>query len=149
MHHVIEDKLEDLLTGTGDRESLARMEAHMRDCAECRQEVEAMREMSGMFSALRSPDAPQPAPGFYARVTTLIEKQQPAPFWAVALEPLFGKRLALASLLALAALGTIVVSREMQEFAFGPTPEMILAAENDSAPLLDQDQMLYTLVSHR
>ena len=62
-----------------------------------------------------------PAPGFYARVNQLIEKQQPAPFWAAVLEPLFGKRLALASLLALATFGTVLVSREM-EYTVSPEP---------------------------
>ena len=111
-----------------------------------------MREMAGLFSSLRSPDRPMPAPGFYARVNVLIEQQRPAPFWAAALEPFFGKRLALASLLMLAMLGTVLVSRET-EYAVGPSPEMVLAAEQDAppveaSPLVDRDQMLYTLVSH-
>ena len=111
-----------------------------------------MREMAVLFSSLRSPDPPVPAPGFYARVNVLIEQQRPAPFWSAALEPFFGKRLALASLLMLAMLGTVLVSRET-EYAVGPSPEMVLAAEQDAppvetSPLLGRDQMLYTLVSH-
>ena len=94
-----------------------------------------------------------PAPGFYARVNILIEQQRPVPFWRAVLDP-FGKRLALASLLVLATLGTVLVSRETGAYTPVPTPEMILAAEQDappveSGPLLDRDQMLYTLVSHR
>jgi predicted anti-sigma-YlaC factor YlaD len=77
-HRAIEDGLEDFLAGTVDREGRVRIEAHLKKCAECRQEVEAMREMSGLFATLRSPDPPVPAPGFYARVNQLIEKQQPA-----------------------------------------------------------------------
>jgi len=107
-----------------------------------------------LFSTLRSPDPPLPAPGFYARVNKLIEEQQPAPFWAAALEPFFGKRLALASLLVMATLGTVLVSRETEEYAVGPSPEMILAVEKDApaveaGPAIDRDQMLYTLASHR
>jgi predicted anti-sigma-YlaC factor YlaD len=150
MHREIQDGLEDFLAGTADPNGQIRIETHLRECAECRQEVESMREMAELFSSLRSPDPPLPAPGFYARVNKLIEEQQPAPFWAAALEPFFGKRLALAALLTLATLGTVLVSRETGEYAFGPSPEMILAVENDApAPAIDRDQMLYTLASHR
>jgi len=152
MHREIQDGLEDFLAGTADPNGRGRIETHLRGCAECRQEVESIREMSELFSSLRSPDPPTPTPGFYARVNSLIEEQRPTPFWTAALEPFFGKRLALASLLMLATLGTVLVSRET-EYAVGPSPEMVLAAEQDapalqSSPLLDRDQMLYTLVSH-
>ena len=113
-----------------------------------------MREMSGLFSCLRSADPPVPAPGFYARVSNRIEKQQPESFWSAFLEPVFGKRLAFASLVLLAMLGTVLMSRETQEYAFGPSPETILAVERDAPVLesrasIDRDQMLYTLASHK
>jgi predicted anti-sigma-YlaC factor YlaD len=143
----MKDGLEDFLAGAASREVRVRIEAHLGQCAHCREEVEAMREISQLFSALRSPEPPVPAPGFYARVTTLIEKQQSTSFWAGILEPAFGKRMALASLLALAMLGTLLVSSET-EYATGPSPEMIMAVEKDSPVAIDRDQMLYTLVSH-
>ena len=113
-----------------------------------------MREMSDLFSTLRSPEPPLPAPGFYARVSNLIDQQQPESFWAFFLEPVFGKRLALASLLLLAMLGTVLMTRETEEYAVGPSPEMILAVEHDaplmeSGPAMDRDQMLFTLASHK
>lgn len=153
MHHAMEDGLEDFLAGTADRQVSVRIEAHLKECAGCRQEVELMREMSDLFSSLRSPDPPVPAPGFYARVSNLIETQQPSSFWAAFMEPVFGKRLALASLLLLATLGTVLMSRETEEYAVGPSPETILAVEKDAPPmeadpLMDRDQMLFTLVSH-
>jgi len=153
MHQTIQDGLEDFLAGTSDREGRVRIEAHLEECAECRREVESMRELSSLFSSLRSPDPPRPSPGFYARVTTIIDQQQPGSFWAAILEPVFGKRLALASLLLLATLGTLLMSRET-EYAASPSPEMILAVERDappleSGPLLDRDQMLFTLASHK
>ena len=45
------------------------------------------------------------------------------------------------------------MSRET-EYAASPSPEMILAVERDappleSGPLLDRDQMLFTLASHK
>src|SRR6266403_5490555 len=131
MHQTIQDGLEDFLAGTAEREDRVRIEAHLRECAGCRLEVESMQEMSALFSSLRSPDPPLPSPGFYARVASRIEKQQPESFWAVVLEPVFGRRLALASLLVLATLGTLLMSRET-EYATGPSPEMILAVERDA-----------------
>jgi len=153
MHHVIQEGLEDFLTDAMDRENRIRMEAHLKECSACRQEVEQMREMSGLFSTLRSPDPPVPAPGFYARVASQIENQQPVSFWSELFEPVFGRRLALASLLVLPTFGTVLMSRETEEYANGPSPEMILAAEQDSpaiqsGPMFNRDQMLYTLVSH-
>src|SRR6266478_5205041 len=148
MHQSIQDGLEDFLAGTAGREDRVRIEAHLKECTGCRQEVESMQEMSALFSSLRSPDPPPPPLGFYARVTTRIDAQQPRSFWAGVLEPAFGRRLALASLLLLATLGTVLMSRET-EYAAGPSPEMILAVERDappmeSGPLMDRDQMLFT-----
>ena len=62
--------------------------------------------------------------------------------------------LLLASLLVMATLGTILVSRETQEYAVGSSPEMVLAAEKDAPAVdaglaIDREQMLYTLASHR
>ena len=154
MHRVIQDGLEDFLAGTADSAGRARIESHLKECAECRKEVEAMREMSGLFASLRSPDPPVPAPGFYARVSNRIEQQQPQSAWGLFLEPVFGKRLALASLMMLAMLGTMLISRETEEYAVGPSPEMILAVEQDASamdagPAVDRDQMLFTLASHK
>ena len=151
MHQKVQDGLEDLLAGTAN----PGMEAHLRECADCRNEVAAMKEMSDLFSSFRSPDPPAPAPGFYARVSQLIENQQPPPsLWAAFLEPVFARRLAFASLLLLATLGTVLMSRETEEYSAGPSPEMILAVEKDaptweSGPAMDRDQMLITLASHK
>lgn len=154
MHQSIQDGLEDFLTGKADSGDRVRIEAHLRECAACRREVEQMKEISDLFSSLRSPDPPIPTPGFYARVTGLIEKQQPESFWAAFLEPVFGRRLAFASLLVLATLGTVLMSGESEEYGQGPSPEMILAVERDApmlenGPAMDEDQMLITLASHK
>jgi len=155
MHQTIQDGLEDFLAGTAAKVERVRIESHLRECAECRQEIETMREMSELFVSLRSPDPPVPSPSFYASVNNLIEMQQPKSLWEVFLEPVFGKRLALASLLVLATLGTVLMSRETEEYAGAPSPEMILAVERDAPlvesapPLIDRDQMLFTLASHK
>ena len=128
--------------------SVGGLTTHLSECAACRSEVEAMRELSSLFSTLRSPEPPLPAPGFYARVASRIEEQQPVSFWASILQPAFGKRMALASLLVLATLGTVLVSRETEEYANGPSPEMIMAVERDAPVSMDRGEMLYTLVSH-
>jgi len=154
MHQIIQDGLEDFLADACSRAERTRIESHLEQCDECRREVDSMKDLSQMFSTLRSPDPPQPSLGFYARVTNLIEKQQPeSSLWAAFLEPVFGRRLALACLLVMAMLGTVLMTRET-EYAVGPTPEMILAVERaapalEAGPLLDRDQMLFTLASHK
>ncbi len=149
MHSVIVSGLEDFLAGVSNREERGRIEAHLNECVACRSEVEAMREMSSLFSTLRSPEPFVPAPGFYARVVSRIEEQQPVSFWAGILQPAFGRRMALASLLALATLGTVLVTRETEEYASGPSPEMIMAVERDAPVSIERGDILYTLVSHR
>jgi hypothetical protein len=147
MHSLIEEGLEDFLAGTACRERV-RIEAHLNECAQCRKEVEAIKELSALFATLRSDDPPTPPPGFYARVSNRIELDRPVPFWSGVLEPVFGKRMALASLLVLATLGTVLVSRETEEYVTGPSPEMVMSVEKDAPVSIDRDQMLFTLVSH-
>jgi len=149
MHQTIQDGLEDFLAGASGRADRVRIEAHLQQCVECRREVDMMREMSELFSTLRSPDPPLPSPGFYAGVTMLIEKQSPESFWGSLLAPAFGRRMALACLLLMAMLGTVLMTREI-EYTAGPSPQMILAVEREaSAPPMDRDQMLFTLASHK
>jgi predicted anti-sigma-YlaC factor YlaD len=151
MHQTIQDGLEEYLAGTASEADRLLIEAHLTKCAECRVEVEGMMETSSLFDSLRSPEPPIPAPGFYARVTEVIEQQQASSFWASWLEPAFGRRLAFGSLMALAMLGTMLVSGESNDYTVGPSPEMILAVEQDTpfAAPVDHDQMLFTLASHR
>lgn len=151
MHQTIQDGLEDYLAGTASETDRLRIETHLSDCAGCRAEVEEMQEMSLLFDSLRSPEPPIPSPGFYHRVSEVIEQRQASSFWASFLEPAFGRRLAFGSLMMLVMLGTVLMTRESEEFAGGPSPEMILAVEQDSpfAAPVDRDQMLFTLVSHQ
>jgi hypothetical protein len=53
--------------------------------------------------------------------------------------------------MALVMLGTMLISTESEDFASGPSPEMILAVEEDTpfAAPVNHDQMLFTLASHR
>lgn len=157
MHPVIQDGLEDYLSGTMDPRSQMQFDAHLAVCAPCREQVEGMREISSLFAVLRteSRDAPAPAAGFYARVSQRIDLDSSGSIWTALLQPAFARRIAFASLLLLATLGGFLVSVDPgDEFASSPTPEMILAADDETpAPFVDpfdtRDRMLVTLVSHK
>ncbi|MGH9657486.1 MAG: anti-sigma factor family protein [Bryobacteraceae bacterium] len=146
MHQVIENRFEQFLDGTLDHPGRAEFEAHLAACPACREVVASMREMSGLFQSLRSPDAPAPDPGFYARLNRHIEQRQSSSIWSVLLEPAFTRRLAFTSLLVLAMLGSVLMSNET-DYASGPTPEMILAVDRET-PEFPRERMLMTLVSY-
>lgn len=146
MHQVIRDHLEEYLSRSpraGQRE----FTAHLENCEECRVEVAEMREISGALNALR-PDreALEPAPGFYARLTSRIDLHPRPSIWSMlSLDPGFGRRVALASLMTLAVLGTYLISREVG-YSSGPTtPEVIMSQRGPSS---NRDMMLTTLVSY-
>jgi anti-sigma factor RsiW len=152
MHRIIQDELEEYLAGAVDGEKRKLMESHLAECAECSEEVGAMREMSRLFEALRPeiPDTPQMEPGFYARVSRRIEKEHSGSIWSLLFEPVFIRRIAFASLLLLATLGTFLVSQET-EFNPSPSAEAVMA-EYDSPPAGQapaRDHMLVTLVSYQ
>lgn len=72
------------------------------------------------------------------------ERQVPS-FWAVFGEFAFGRRVAFASLVMLAVLGTVLVSRE-EAYAPNPTtPEAVMA---DAGGSPNADQMLATLANY-
>jgi anti-sigma factor RsiW len=145
MHQVIVDRLEDYLAGESGipREFTAHLEA----CAECRNEVSEMREIGAAFEALRPPTELVPAPDFYVRLNVLIEDRQARSFWRLfSWEPVFGRRVAFASLMAMFLLGSFLVSRET-EYAAGPTsPEQLIAHQEPSE---NPDAMLASLVGYR
>jgi len=145
MHQVIVSRLEDYLAGASNipREFTAHLEA----CAECRTEVREMQEIGAAFEALRPSDELAPAPDFYARLNILIEDRQARSLWRLfSWEPVFGRRVAFASLMALFVLGSFLVSRET-EYAAGPTsPEQLIAHQEPSE---NPDAMLASLVGYR
>lgn len=150
-HQVIQDHLEEYLAGTLGGERLSQVESHLSTCAACRQEVDAMREMSTMFLSLRNEETIEPSPNFYAHVSrqiAAVEEERASSIWAALFDPIFIRRVAFASLLVLASLGGYVASQE-EEYRTGPTPEMVLALDSEtSAPLDARDHMLVTLVSY-
>jgi anti-sigma factor RsiW len=143
MHQVIVDRLEAYLAGApGSRE----FTAHLESCQECRAELREMQEISSAFVALRTPEEIAPAPGFYARVAQRVEAERPRSIWGLCLlDPAFGKRVAFASVMTLAVLGSYLITRET-EYSAGPaSPEVIMAQQ---APARDPDVMLATLASY-
>jgi len=109
-HGVIEQGMEAHLSGSAGPEFYA----HLDECPECRAEVESMEKVSEVLHALRSlPDCPEPVPGFYIRVAAGIEQQNRGRAWGLfSLSPAFFQRVAFASLLLIAGLGSFLVSRE-------------------------------------
>jgi predicted anti-sigma-YlaC factor YlaD len=143
MHQVILDRLEEYLSGSPSPREFT---AHLESCEDCRTEVREMQELSGALGSLRIHEQIAPPPGFYARVSYRLEAEQPRSLWSFfRLDPSFGKRVAFASLMTLAILGSFLITRET-EYSAGPArPEVIMAQQ---APGDNPDMMLGTLASY-
>jgi anti-sigma factor RsiW len=144
MHQVILVRLEEYLSGSPSPREFT---AHLESCEECSVEVREMMELSGALRAIRDVDPVAPPLGFYAQVSQRIEAQRPRSIWSLFwLEPAFGKRVAFASLMTLAILGTYLVSHET-EYSAGPSsPEVIMAQQATGE---NPDTMLATLASYQ
>jgi predicted anti-sigma-YlaC factor YlaD len=111
MHRLIEQHLEEALS----KKSLPSnhpAQRHLDECADCRTEVETMREHSALLRNLAPPGEMDPRPGFYARVWERIEAQRPVSIWNLFTESLWGRRLATASLSLALLMGAYVISTE-------------------------------------
>ena len=142
------DSLEDLLAGTLKPEVNEQVEAHLKTCGPCREEVAAMQEISSCFRALEAPEVLEPAPGFYAQVRRQVGDRHAVPAFAglFALNFAFGRRLVFASLITLAVLGSYLVSSE-SDYPTGLSPAAVMAQQD--SPAFDsaraQDNMLVTM----
>jgi predicted anti-sigma-YlaC factor YlaD len=132
----------------------AELEQHLAGCLECRGEVERLAEQSRWVRCLRGTEEVRPGPGFYAGVLERIESQQGASLWSVFLEPAFGRRLVLATLVLTVTLGSLVAF-QVADDAFGsPPPEAIMAIEDHpldwgADPERDRQTMLVDLASYQ
>lgn len=157
MHDVIERGVEDYLAGSASRE----FETHLAQCARCREELRGIERYSGMLGVLRAGvnegglinDAPEPSPGFARRVMAGIEQEKSRSFWAAfSIDPAFTRRIAFASLLSLAILGSYLATQSSDSMAVADhTPEAVLASHDVSAPSDDpqkMDGMLVTLATY-
>ncbi len=145
------DSLEEYLSGMLKPAERQAVDAHLSTCPECSEEIRGFEDVSQLFVSLKSEEAWEPSPVFYAGVMRQVEERQSVPSLAgiFALDFAFGRRLVFACLLTLAVLGGYLVSREA-EYPAGPLPDAILAQEDSpaftSAPA--QDNMLVTLTAY-
>lgn len=152
MHEIVVDELERHLSGNASRAFYD----HLALCEPCRAEVAGMDELSVLLRELRPVEggegfdsAPQPSPYFYNRVTRNIIENQPRGAWAL-FSPgtAFFRRVAFASLLLLAGLGSFLVSREA---SFSGADAAAIMAQHDPAishsESADRDRMLVTLAT--
>jgi anti-sigma factor RsiW len=145
MHAVIINDLEEYLSGDLPRSALDRFQAHLETCGACRREVEKIQESAGLLASLKPAGAVDPPPSFVAQVMRTVAERAAPPFWTAFGDFAFGRRVVFASLLTLAVLGTVLVSRE-EAYAPNPTtPEAVMA---DAAGSPNADQMLVTLASY-
>jgi anti-sigma factor RsiW len=159
IHDIVIDELERHLSGGGVYKSASRaFYAHLDACADCRAEVAQMDDLSTMLRELRfDPDssstesAAQPSLGFYNRVRgQIVEKQQKEAWGLFSPGAVFFRRVAFASLLLLAGLGSFLVTRES---GFGGTDAATIMAQHDPvadhSEASDRDRMLVTLATWR
>ena len=130
MNRRIEDNLEAYLSGSLDAAGAAEFRQAVESSETGTKEVIAGMESQSRFirAALRPADENlEPGAGFYARVMERIETQRAAsPFWAAFLEPLFFKRLVMAS-------ATLMLLLGLTLFTGGPD-DMAIAADTQQPP---------------
>jgi anti-sigma factor RsiW len=145
MHAVIIDALEEYLSGHLPPPALDRFQGHLETCGQCRREVIEIQESTGLLHLLKPAGAADPPPSFVAQVMQTVAERSSSSFWAAFGDFAFGRRVVFASLLTLAVLGTVLVSRE-EAYAPNPTtPEAVMA---DTAGSPSADQMLATLANY-
>jgi hypothetical protein len=156
MHDIVVDELETHLNGGASRAFYAHLDA----CADCRAEVAGMDELSLLLRELRSSPEPgrenaaagmEPPLGFYNRVRyRIVEKQQKEAWGLFSPGAAFFRRVAFASLLLLAGLGSFLVTRES---SFSGTDAASIMAQHDPvadhSESSDRDRMLVTLATYR
>jgi anti-sigma factor RsiW len=157
MHDIVIEELETHLSGGGLYQTASReFYAHLADCEPCRAEVSEMDELSVLLRELKSDPAaaagvvPEPTLGFYARVRNeIVEKQQKEAWGLFSPGAAFFRRIAFASLLLLAGLGSFLVTRES---SFSGTDAASIMAQHDPVSAhsasSDRDRMLVTLATY-
>jgi len=149
MHKIIEQGLEDHLAGAVDRE----FDTHLAQCSPCREEVEGMKQVSSLLASLRADSEMAPPLGFSSRLMRSIEERQSRSIWSVfTVDPGFIRKLALASLLGLAAFGSYLATQQDDALAATRhTPEAVMASHDPSAAPDDPQHMngmLMTLATY-
>jgi len=145
MHAVIIDHLEEYLSGSLPPSAVHRFDAHLETCAKCRRELEQMQEATGLLASLKPAGDVDPPGSFVAQVMQSVAGDPAPSFWSPFRDFAFGRRVVFASLLTMAVLGTVLVSREEAYAPAPPTPEAVMA---DGAGAPNSDQMLVTLANY-
>jgi predicted anti-sigma-YlaC factor YlaD len=154
MHGLIRQGVEEYLHGGPARKLPDGFEEHLRSCEECREEVSWMQEQSQLLRTLVPGREVDPVPGFYARVLDRIEVQQVVSPWSAFLDPLFGRRLAAASLMLAVLLGGyLVLNERLDSGVASSAAESIMAVEEHPPGLgqnlqRDRDTILVTLATY-
>jgi hypothetical protein len=150
MHDEILNELEGYLSGDAVSRSFTR---HLEECPPCAHEVGEMEQISLSLHSLRIDEAEAIAPplGFYARVSRTIEAEQKSPLWGLFAPDLqFFRKVAFASLMLMAVLGSYLVSRE-SDFANSQAAEQATLTEhNGTIPHespADRQHILVTLAA--
>jgi len=158
IHEIVIDELEQHLSGAGVSRNASRaFYAHLNACSECRAEVSQMEELSAALRDLRfdpvialEPVA-EPALGFYNRVRyQIVDRKQKEAWGLFSPGAAFFRRVAFASLLLLAGLGSYLVTRES---SFKGADAASIMAQHDPVSThsekSDRDRMLVTLATYR
>lgn len=148
-HDIVIEELERHLSGNAS----AAFYRHLDVCEECRAEVAAMSELSTAVHVFKvEPElVPEVSQAFYSRVADRINQKQQQEAWGLfSLGELFFRRVAFASLMLLAALGSYLVTRETSYTGENATA---IIAQHDTSPETHQegqerDYMLVTLASY-
>lgn len=132
MHESISKRLEEYL-GRDGRQDFRDVEEHLQTCAECSETLTGMKEQAHLLRSLKADRSIEPGPGFYARVMQQIEAAPRPSFWSTFVDPVFGRRLAFASMALFVAMSAYMVTTEPgQEIALAPAPEQALLVDTDS-----------------
>jgi len=126
MHEPIQSQIEKILEDRLPASAKRFVEDHLAACAECAEELRAMRLHSGVMRALRV-DAPEISAGFYARVMQRIEKQSPPSFWNLLLDPIFGQRLVYATGALFLLMGAFLLATAPERNELAATPVQVIA----------------------
>jgi hypothetical protein len=151
MHDIVLNELESHFSGDAPQSFYD----HLDGCAECRDEIASMEEVRQVLLGMKADPAdpegvPEPRLGFYNRVVGEIVDHQRKEAWGL-FSPgaAFFRRIAFASLLVLASLGSFLVTRESSE---GGADAAAIMAQQDTAgthsQTADRDRILVTLASY-
>ena len=151
MHDEILNELEGYLSGEPVSRSFTQ---HLVVCPPCAREVDAMEQVSVSLHSLRLNEAEAITPplGFYAKVARNIEAEQKSPLWGIFAPDLqFFRKVAFASLMLLAVLGSYLVSRESDYTHSMAAEQATLTEHNVAVPHespADRQHILVTLAAY-